>query len=92
MTFKITPVGATTVLIASDTAQSFNIGSSQVRIVSDRNIHISVNGADATQDDFPIRADQAEIITGLGSDAALSAVKGDGETDGTIWVTRVSIQ
>lgn len=90
MTFKLTPLS--TIVVAAQSAEEvFEIGSSQVRILSDRNIHVKV-GAGVTEDDFPIRADQAEFLTGFAAETELSIIKGAGETDGTVWISKVSIQ
>lgn len=66
-------------------------GDATYRIFSDRNIHVSIAGA-ATANDFPIAANCPEYISGVQPGASFSFIKGTGETDGTIWVTRVSLQ
>ena len=73
----------------SDTAADAQFGKGRiVRIWSNRQIHIAV-GADATTDDLPISASSEGALIHVDPGEKLSAILGDGETDGKVWFSVV---
>ena len=85
----LTP-GATQRLDATNTPVEYEVGGSSIRVVSDRNLHLKVDGLVST-DDFPIRAENETLIAGLSSGSKITFIKGSGETDGNIWVSKVTV-
>lgn len=87
---------ASTVVIPALASETTFVTPSQgnvtLRVASNRNVHISVDGAAADANDFPVFANCPEIISGLVPGSTVRFVKGAGETDGSIWVSLVSLQ
>lgn len=78
--------------VTDEAAAHTNAGSYSVsyRVVSDRNVMLRFDGEDAEQEDsMPLPADWPEFVT-VQPGAAISFVLREGDSDGHIWLTRVT--
>ena len=59
-----------------------------LRVTSNRNVMLRLDGEADQEHSMPLPADAVEIIT-ISPDAALSIVLREGEEDGYVWLTRL---
>lgn len=80
-------------LALSGANQVFTVGanpSSYLRLWSDRTFHFSKAGA-ATVNDTPITAEHEIIIPCPAQGETVNFIKATGETDGSVWVSYISL-